>query len=107
MTRRIRPAEWLPAEVDELEPEADLAVRDADSALVVAGPGAGKTELLAQRASYLLETGDCPPPFRILAISFKRDAARNLRERVAMRCGAKTALRFESYTFDAWAKSLL
>jgi superfamily I DNA/RNA helicase len=107
MTRRIRPAEWVPAGVDELEPEADLAVRDTDSALIVAGPGAGKTELLAQRASYLLETGWCPPPKSILAISFKRDAARNLRDRVRQRCGVTAARRFHSFTFDAFAKGLV
>lgn len=105
--RFVHPNDWRPQGVDDLEPAAWDAVRDTNSALVVAGPGAGKTELLAQRASYLLETGTCPPPFRILAISFKRDAARNLRERVAMRCGAEIARRFESYTFDAWAKSML
>jgi superfamily I DNA/RNA helicase len=75
--------------------------------LVVAGPGAGKTEMLAQRASFLLETTTCPAPYRILAISFKRDAASNLKERVSRRCGDDLARRFESYTFDAWAKGLM
>ncbi|MEP6822744.1 MAG: ATP-dependent helicase [Chthoniobacterales bacterium] len=90
-----------------LESKADAAVRDERSALVVAGPGAGKTELLAQRASYLLETGLCRAPRAILAISFKRDAARNLRKRIALRCGASLARRFSSFTFDAFAKSLV
>ncbi|WP_292313303.1 hypothetical protein [Mesorhizobium sp.] len=31
-----------------------------------------------QRAVYLLETGACPPPYQVLAISFKSDAADNL-----------------------------
>lgn len=70
-------------------------------------PGAGKTETLAQRASFLLETRTCGNPYRILAISFKRDAASNLKDRVARRYGSNLAYRFESYTFDAWAKSLL
>ena len=82
-------------------------VRSNQNALVIAGPGAGKTELLAQRASFLLETGTCAAPSRVLAISFKRDAARNLKDRVARRCGPRLAQRFESYTFDAWAKGLL
>ena len=46
-------------------------------------------------------------PRRILAISFKRDAARNLAERVAKRCPPEQARRFNSYTFDAFAKSLV
>ena len=107
MSRRISPAEWVPQGVTALEPKAEAAVRDAETALVIAGPGAGKTELLAQRASYLLETGLCAAPRAILAISFKRDAAKNLRERVALRCGASLARRFNSFTFDAFAKSLI
>jgi superfamily I DNA/RNA helicase len=74
---------------------------------VVAGPGAGKTEFLAQRAVYLLETGLCPPPFRILAISFKSDAAKNLTDRVRLRCPAEFAQRFTSLTFDAFTKGLV
>ncbi len=105
--KAIAPATWVPRGVSSLETEALSAVRSVFNSLIVAGPGAGKTELLAQRASYLLETGLCPPPFRILAISFKRDAARNLQYRVERRCGPELAQRFESYTFDGWAKGLL
>lgn len=90
-----------------MEPGALGVVTSNYNALVVAGPGAGKTEMLAQRASFLLETGICSPPHRILAISFKRDAAKNLKDRVDRRCGPQEARRFESYTFDAWAKSIL
>ena len=75
--------------------------------MVIAGPGAGKTELLAQRACYLLQTDLCPSPRRILAISFKRDAARNLSDRVAKRCEPELARRFDSMTFDAFAKNLV
>lgn len=100
-------ASWRPIGVESLEPAADEVVRSTGSRLVVAGPGAGKTELLAQRACYLLQTGACAPPRRILAISFKRDAARNLEERVAQRCGRDLAARFDSFTFDSFAKSLV
>ena len=78
-----------------------------DNSLVIAGPGAGKTELLAQRACYLLETGICPHPKRILAISLKRDAAKNLSDRVTKRVGNELSRRFDSFTFDAFAKSIL
>ena len=82
-------------------------VRSLRNMSVVAGPGSGKTELLAQRACYLLQTGIAPSPRRILAISFKRDAAKNLNDRVSQRCEPKDAARFDSLTFDAFAKSLL
>jgi superfamily I DNA/RNA helicase len=74
---------------------------------VIAGPGSGKTELLAQRALYLLQTGQCRRPQRILAISFKRDAAKILKDRVTRRCSSEQARRFDSYTFDAFAKSIV
>lgn len=105
---RVRPENWRPQGVDDLEPRAWEALRQTGrSVLVTAGAGAGKTEFLAQKASYLLQTGLCPAPKRILAISFKRDAARNLSERVAKRCPPEQARRFNSYTFDAFAKSLV
>lgn len=103
----IAPEVWNPIDIPELEPEADSAVRSVHNTLVIAGPGAGKTELLAQRACFLLQTRSCETPRRILAISFKRDAARNLRERVAQRLGPELASRFDSYTFDSFSKSLL
>ncbi|WP_204353605.1 UvrD-helicase domain-containing protein [Salinisphaera orenii] len=105
---RVRPEDWRPQDVEYLEPPAWEALQQTErSVLVTAGPGAGKTEFLAQKAAYLLQTGLCPAPKRILAISFKRDAARNLAERVAKRCLPEQARRFNSYTFDAFAKSLL
>lgn len=81
-------------------------MKSTTAASVVAGPGAGKTELLAQRACFLLQTRTCPTPQRILAISFKRDPARTPHDRVKQRAG-ELAARFDSLTFDAFAKGLL
>ena len=99
--------EWRPVGIDDLEAAAWQAVRSYENTVVIAGPGAGKTELLAQRACYLLQTGIVPSPRRILAISFKRDAATNLKDRVSQRCDREQAARMDSLTFDAFAKSLL
>ncbi len=103
----MRLSVWRPIAVESLEPVAERAVRSSSNTLVVAGPGAGKTELLAQRACFLLQTGMCEWPFRILAISFKRDAARNLADRVRLRCGHELSSRFNSFTFDSFAKRLV
>src|SRR5215203_5231912 len=103
----IKSSEWIPTGGLELEDNALETVRSTYNTLVVAGPGAGKTELLAQRASYLLQTNACQNPRKILAISFKRDAAVNLKHRVKLRCGDILARRFDSLTFDAFAKHLL
>ena len=102
-----KPDEWRPTGIAELEEGAWQVLRSQDNRAVIAGPGAGKTELLAQRACYLLETGIVRSPQRILAISFKRDAAKNLKDRVALRCNSEYAARFVSLTFDAFAKGLL
>ena len=103
----VRPEDWRPRGIDDLEPDAWRALRHVGSTCVVAGPGAGKTEFLAQRAAYLLETGLCPAPFRVLAISFKSDAADNLAKRVRKRCPSELANRFTSLTFDAFTKGLV
>lgn len=103
----IKPDEWQASGVEDLEPAAWEVVRSMSNKSVIAGPGAGKTELLAQRACYLLQTGLCRSPKRILAISFKKDAARNLKERVLQRTSTREASRFDSYTFDAFSKSIL
>lgn len=104
----IRIKDWLPSGGLVLEPNANIAVRlQSGCTALLAGPGAGKTETLAQRADFLLRTGTCPYPKRILAISFKKDASENLKARVAMRCGHQLASRFDSYTFHAFAKNLI
>lgn len=100
--------DWSPKGVSTLESAALRAVQNNDENLcVVASAGAGKTEFLAQKADYLLSTGLCRAPHRILAISFKADAARNLKERVRERCGPQFSSRFDSMTFDAFSKSLI
>nr|WP_145546454.1 ATP-dependent helicase [Variovorax boronicumulans] len=103
----ITPDAWRPRGIANLEPAAWTALRSEGSTSVVAGPGAGKSEFLAQRAAYLLETGLCSPSKQILAISFKADAAANLGERVRKRVRPEVAGRFTSLTFDAFTKSLV
>ncbi|MFZ2082519.1 MAG: UvrD-helicase domain-containing protein, partial [Xanthobacteraceae bacterium] len=105
--RRVAPDDWQPIGIDALEKNALEVVRSTNNRSMIAGPGSGKTELLAQRASYLLQCGVSRPPRRILAISFKRDAARNLAARVRSRCHSIQAYRFDSLTFDAFAKGLV
>ncbi len=107
LSRKVRPEDWQPIGVTALEANAFEVVRSTENRSVIAGPGAGKTELLAQRAAYLLQTGIAPRPQRILAISFKRDAASNLAARVRQRCHRSHARRLDSMTFDAFAKGLI
>jgi DNA helicase-2/ATP-dependent DNA helicase PcrA len=105
--KAINPKEWIPADHMDLEDNAKDAITAPGNTLVMAGPGAGKTELLAQKSHYLLHTNVCRFPRKILAISFKRDAAFNLKERVRKRAGDALSRRFDSFTFDAFAKLIV
>jgi DNA helicase II / ATP-dependent DNA helicase PcrA len=74
---------------------ADEAARDAlrrlpiENILVVAPPGCGKTESLADRAVALVSTGQVTSPCRILALTFSNRARDNLRDRIRQKLGAR------------------
>lgn len=98
---------WSLKDIESVEQEAMLVIKNfSDDSLVVAGPGAGKTELLAQKGCFLIETGKCNNK-KILSLSFKKDAANNLRDRICSRVNKGYSRKFESTTFDAFCKSIL
>lgn len=99
--------DWFPKGVIKLEDAALEVVKDVTNCLVIAGPGAGKTELLAQKLDYLFSTNKCISPKKILALSFKTDAAANLKDRVKKRYGDEYASRFTSLTYSAFEKRIL
>lgn len=104
----IAASKWQPADGLTLEPNALKAATEEKRCLALtAGPGAGKTEMLAQRADFLLRTGICRYPKRILAISFKVDASKNLKDRVQQRTNYDLASRFDSHTFHGFAKRII
>ena len=105
-TTLIRAKKLVPIGVESSESAATEAADSDCNTLVVAGPGVGKVELLARKVCSLLEAGACPAPKRILVISFKEDVEKNLADRVQQRCGNR-ARRFDSFTLDAFAKSLV
>ena len=107
LRRRVKAELWQPVGVEALEDNALDVARSINNRSVIAGPGSGKTELLAQRACYLLQCGIARSPQRILAISYKRNAALNLEQRVRARVHPDLAHRFHSRTFDSFAKSLV
>ena len=103
----VKSEEWFPKGDIILEEAALGAVKDVTNCLVIAGPGAGKTELLAQKLDYLFSTNKCVSPKKILALSFKTDAASNLKERVKKHYGDEYASRFTSLTYSAFEKRIL
>jgi len=103
----IKDADWVLKDIQEVEDEAMKVIRNStEHNLVLAGPGSGKTELLAQKACFLIETGKCSKK-KIIALSFKKDAAKNLQDRVNSRLDLKFRNKFESTTFDAFCKSIV
>ena len=67
--------------LDELSPRQREAVQHENGPLlIVAGPGSGKTRVMAHRVAYLITERDVAP-WRILAVTFTNKAARELRER--------------------------
>ena len=88
---RIQPDDW------------PIALADTDGAqLVVAGPGAGKTEFLVRRATHLIDQLDVPGS-ALLTLTFSRRAAADLRGRVSAAVQSSTgglnASTFHSFAF--------
>ncbi|ATO49043.1 UvrD-helicase domain-containing protein [Brevibacillus laterosporus] len=107
MNKYITTNEWKPADNLSFDPVTLKVITSENNMMVSAGPGAGKTELLAQRAAFLLQTNKSIYPRQILALSYKVDAAKNLESRVKERCGEFLSKRFASRTYDAFAKTVL
>ena len=86
--------------LEGLNSEQKRAVSCVDGpVLIVAGAGSGKTRVLTSRIAYILEQGGDPE--RILALTFTKKAAAEMKERVALMVGDKSARRLCMGTFHS------
>ena len=68
--------------------------------LIVSGAGTGKTRVLTSRIAYILEKADCDPS-QILALTFTKKAASEMKERIALMVGERKARRLYMGTFHS------
>ena len=86
--------------LDELNEEQRKAVECLDGpVLIVAGAGSGKTRVLTSRVANVLAHG-CDPS-RVLALTFTKKAAGEMKERIALMVGAGKARRVVMGTFHS------
>ena len=72
--------------------------------LIVAGAGTGKTRVLIERVGHLLRTVKGLEPKNILALTFSRKAAAEMRQRAAERFGAAAAGAARGGVYSYWAR---
>jgi superfamily I DNA/RNA helicase len=76
----------VPEPLRSLDPEQRGAALTDGKVLIAAGAGAGKSTTLVARIQYLIKDRGVKPG-RILACSFNRKAANELRDKIAKKCG--------------------
>lgn len=89
-----------------LNPQQKLAVDTIDGpVMVIAGPGTGKTQVLATRIANILLKTDTNP-YSILALTFTESAAKNMRDRLVQLIGP-TAYSVHVQTFHSFCEVVI
>ena len=92
--------EDMSAILEDLNKEQRQAVECVEGpVLIVAGAGSGKTRVLTSRIAYMIEKGT--DPARILALTFTKKAAGEMKERIGQMVGERKARRIYMGTFHS------
>ena len=90
----------MSAILEDLNREQRQAVESVEGpVLIVAGAGSGKTRVLTSRIAYMIEKGT--DPSRILALTFTKKAAGEMKERIGAMVGERKARRICMGTFHS------
>ena len=90
----------------QLNPAQQQAVTTIDGpVMVLAGPGTGKTQVLAARIANILLKTDTNPS-SVLALTFTESAAKNMRERLVSMIG-KTGYYVQIHTFHSFCTDVI
>ncbi|MBM2826987.1 MAG: ATPase, partial [Dehalococcoidia bacterium] len=72
----------MPSITDELNtPQREAVEAAGGPLLILAGPGSGKTRVIAHRVAYLVQEMGVPP-YRVMAVTLTNKAAREMKERI-------------------------
>src|SRR5919112_3236324 len=103
--RLVRPALIDTSPVDLDADQRRVVDHESGPLLVLAGPGTGKTTTLVEAIVDRIERRGADPS-QVLALTFSRKAAEQLRDRVTSRLGRTTGTDLSS-TFHSFAYSLV
>jgi len=93
--------------LEGLNPAQKEAVTTVEGPLlIIAGPGSGKTRVIAHRVAYLVQVVGIPPR-RIMAVTFTNKAAGEMRERLLQLVGGRGVEELSMGTFHALSSRIL
>ncbi|HET7196373.1 MAG TPA: UvrD-helicase domain-containing protein, partial [Nocardioides sp.] len=104
MHYRLVPPQAAPAVPTLDEDQQRVVDHPGGPLLVLAGPGTGKTTTLVEAIARRIDEGASPD--EVLALTFSRKAAEQLRDRVTSRVG-RTMSTATSSTFHSFAYGLI
>lgn len=88
------------------DPQKEAVLHQGSPLLIIAGPGSGKTEVIARRVAYLVRSGTVQPE-EILAVTFTERAAQGLKDRIQEKLPEVNAEGLQVSTIHSFASRLL